>query len=224
MYLFSAASWAQAATTLDLSVTGKATCSADALDAQLTARTSAASAAKAQAGLNQLVASALRKTHAVKGVTAITSGYDVAPVYPKQTMWEARQNLRLTLRAAPESQAAQPMLALLGQLQQNGLMLESLQGRLTAAARQQAEQAAIQDAVKRLKAQAAAVAKALGDQPGEITHLRLNLAAPLFRPMIRAPMAMGAAAMQAAPPSINSAPVTEQATLSGTVRFTRRNP
>ena len=224
VYLIGGASWAAAATTLDLSVTGKAYNPANALDAELTARTSAASAGKAQAGLNQMVASALRKAHAVKGVTVTTAGYNVSPVYPKRTMWEARQSLSLTMQAAPESQAAQPMLALLGQLQQNGLMLESLQGTLTALARHQAEQAAIQDAVKRLKAQAAAVAGALGDQPGEITHLRLNLGAPAFQPMMRAPMAMEAAAMQASPPSVSPAPLAEQATLTATVTFTQRNP
>jgi predicted secreted protein len=155
---------------------------------------------------------------AVKGITATTSDYNVSPVYPKRTTWEARQDLDLTLQAPPDSPGAKPMLTLIGHLQQSGLMLESLTGTLSAKAKRQAEQAAIRDAVKRLKEQAEIVAAALGDQPGRITKLRLNISRPPL-PISRLPMAMAATA-----PSISAAPVGEQASLSGTVTFKRHNP
>ena len=207
--------WARAATTLDLSVNGVASRAPDALTAQLTARASAATAAEAQDSLNKMIIGALHEISAVKAISVTTSSYNVSPVYPQRTTWEARQNLDLTIEAPPESQAAKPMLALIGQLQQSGLMLESLTGTLTLKAKRQAEQAAIKDAVKRLEAQADTVAKALGDQSGSITQLHLNVSTAI-RPLFRS-------AMVAAAPSVRAAPVAEQVTLSGTVELTQHS-
>jgi predicted secreted protein len=217
----SATPMARAATTLELSVTASASLPPDALAARLTAQASAATAATAQAGLNRIVADALHDAQAVKGVTVTTSGYDVSPVYPQRTTWEARQSLNLSIQAAPDKAASRPMLALLGHLQGRGLMLESLNGMLSPKAERQAEQEAISKAVARLKEQAETVAAALGDRPDRITVLRLNVSPPVLpglRPMLRAQM------MAAAPPSISAAPVAEQVTLAGTVRLRRRNP
>ncbi len=208
---------AEAATTLDLSVSGTASDPPDALTAQLSAQASADTAAEAQDKLNVIVAKALQDSQAVKELTVTTSAYTVSPVYPQRTTWEARQDFVVTLSAPPANETAKSMLALLGQLQQSGLMLESLTGTLTAKAKRQAEQAAITDAVKRMKAQSEAVAKALGDQSGSITRLHLNASNPIL-PVFERGMTMAVTA-----PSVRAAPVTERVTLSGTVLLTRHN-
>lgn len=216
--LISCPGLARAATTLDLSVTGTASRPPDMIEAVLTARTEAATPAEAQAALNRMVAGALHDIHGVTGVTATTSRYDVSPVYPKQTTWEARQNLDLAMQAAPESKAAKPMLALVARMQASGLTLANLTGTLSASAKRQTMGEAIVNAVKRLREQADIVAGSLGDQVSGITKLSLNAAAPILPLLRAAPMAMAGA-----PPSISPASVTEHVTLSGTVTLTRRS-
>jgi uncharacterized protein YggE len=209
----------QTSTTLELSVTGAATHAPDATTASLTAEATAPSAAAAQQAVNVLVAHALQAAHAVPGLAVTTSNYSVSPVYPEQKTWRAQQGLELSQDAAPQSQAAKPMLKLIGSLQHDGLTLQNLTGKLSPKAQREAKNTAIADAVKRLKTQTEIVAAALGDQLGAITALRLNVATPVF-PLLRA----GSMAMaESAPPSISAAPVAEHVTLSGTVTLTRRN-
>ncbi|HEX7391079.1 MAG TPA: SIMPL domain-containing protein [Acidiphilium sp.] len=213
-YAAPASSDAQA-TTLDLAVTGSASHMPDAMLARLSATATTPTAAAAQRAVNTAMAEALQEAGKIKGLTATTDEYSVNPDNAKRTEWRAQQGLTLKFDAAPNAEAAKPVLALIGRLQAKGLLLEGLSGTLSPRTEQATRDAAIGDAVSRLRSEAAATAKALGEQPGRITHLRLNVASPI-RPYMRAPMMMAAAAPA---PVAQPGPVSEQVNLSATMQL-----
>jgi len=106
--------------------------------------------------------------------------------------------------------------ALVGQLQQKGLLLNSLNGDLSAKAQEAAQQGAIDDAIRQIQSQAQAVAATLNEQVGKIQSLSVNVNMP--GPVSRVgPMMLMAAA---APPQAAPAQVTVQANVSATIALT----
>ncbi|MCF3948066.1 SIMPL domain-containing protein [Acidiphilium sp. AL] len=201
------------ATTIELEVTGSADHVPDAMLVRLSATASAPTAADAQRRINVTMAEALREAVRIKGLMATTDGYSVVPDNAKHTAWRAQQGLTLRFDAAPDSAAAKPVLALIGRLQTKNMLLEGLSGTLSPSVTRQTRDAAIGDAVAQLRSETAAAAKALGEQPGQITHLRLNIASPI-RPFMRALPMMAAAAPA---PSAQPGPIRQEVSLSATI-------
>jgi uncharacterized protein YggE len=185
--------------------------------AALNVQASAATAAQAQAGVNKAMQQALAAARAVAGVTATTGGYSVneddAATTPKGQKFQASQGLTLVMPAAG-GQAPAAFTGLVGTLQQEGLLLNNLDGELSAAGRAAATQDAIKDGIAQLRAQAVAVAQSLHEKVGPMTTLAVNIDAGWAGPR---PMMMMA---KAAAPQLSPGTVTVSASLSATVTLT----
>jgi predicted secreted protein len=218
--MLATANIAAAQTVLNLSADGSNSVDPDRITASLAAQSSSPDAARAQADVNQAMAQALAAAHSVSGVTATTGDYSVYQTTPsdgsQKTVFQASQNLQLDM-AAPDGAPAASFTALVGKLQQQGLLLNSLNGDLSDQAQEAAQQGAIDDAIRQIRAQAQAVAATLGERVGRIQTLNVNINMP--GPVLRAaPMMMMAAAApppQAAPPK-----VSVQANVSATIALT----
>jgi uncharacterized protein len=212
---------AQAQTVLNVSANGSNTVDPDQIVASLSVQSSSQTAAKAQAEVNREMQQALAAARAVAGVTPTTGDYSVyqnssdnsstaKPVY------QASQNLALSM-AAPSGNPPASFTALVGQLQSQGLLLNTLDGNLSAEGQAAASQGAINDAIHQIQAQAAAIAATLGEHVGKFQSLNVNVNSP--GPVMRtAPMMMMAAA--APPPQAAPAKVTIQANVSATIELT----
>jgi uncharacterized protein YggE len=119
--------------------------------------------------------------------------------------------------AAPDGIPPADFTSLVGQLQSQGLLLNSLDGNLSAAGQAAANQGAIDDAIHQIQAQAAAVAATLGEHVGSVQSLNVNLNSP--GPVMRTPMMMMAAAA-APPPQAAPGKVTIQANVTATIELT----
>jgi predicted secreted protein len=210
---------ASAQTVLNLSANGSDSVAPDRIIAALDAQFSSTDAAQAQADVNRAMAQALGAAKAVNGVSATTGSYSVYQTTPpdgaQKTVYQASQNLQLGMDA-PQGVPPAAFTALVGQLQQKGLLLDSLNGDLSPRAQQAAQASAITDAIRQIQAQAQAVAKTLNDQVGKIQTLNVNVNLP--GPIMRAaPMLMMAAA---APPQAAPAKVTVQANVSAAITLT----
>lgn len=197
---------AQAQTVLNLSATGSHVTAPDKMVAVLTVQANAQTAAAAQAALNHAMTQALATARAVDGVAATTGGYNVAEIDDRlkatKPVFQANQELNLTM-AATGGMPPAAFTELAGKLQQQGLLLETIGGALSAKGEDAARAAATLDGIGRLKAQAAAVAQALGDTVAGITSLSINSnnISPVGPRMM---MAMAAAA----PPQVAPGPMT----------------
>lgn len=223
LFACAAARAAPPPTTLDLEVTGSAAHAPDAMTATFEATTTDADPARAQASLNAMMAKALAAARRTQDVTATTGTYSVAqtidsPTGGKQTLWRARQRLDLRLAAGPESARAKAFLAMIGDLQNDGVLLQDLSGALSPDAAQKTEGAAIANAVHLMRGRATALADALGDTVGRVRHVSLDSASPV-RPMFRV-----MAARAAPPPVAAPGDVSEQVTLRATVELTPAPP
>jgi uncharacterized protein len=219
-FVLGASNAAQAQTTLNLSANGTNTVDPDEVIASLDIQASSASAANAQASVNRQMKHALDAVKAVPGVIATTGNYSVYQNMPdnqaKSATYQASQGLQLTMMA-PGGVPPDAFTALAGQLQQNGLLLNTLDGDLSSKGRELAQQAAVTDAIRQIQAQAAAVAATLGEHVGKIKSLTVDVNTP--GPIIRAaPMAMMAAASP--PPQAAPGKVTVQANVSATIDLT----
>lgn len=208
---------AAAQTMLNLSANGSSSADPDRINASLDVQFSAADAAEAQAEVNRAMAKALGAARSVSGVTATTGDYSVYQTTPdngQKPAYRASQNLRLSM-AAPGGAPPGGFTTLLGQLQQKGLLLNSLNGDLSPHAQEAAEASAIKDAIRQIEAQARAVAATLNEHVGKIQTLNVNLNLP--GPVLRAaPMMMATAA----PPQAAPAQVTVQANVTATIALT----
>lgn len=213
-----AAAPADRAATLDLSVTGRASHAPDAMRARLEAVGRAKSAAEAQSAVNRIMTMALNEVDHIKGLVAVTGGYSVVPANPERTAWLARQGLTLTYDAAPDAAAAAPVRAMLGRLQQAGMQLQALDGTLTAKTASATRETAIADAARRLRAEAASVAKALGKTLGPLRSVRLGGQAIYPALQNRAFMAKAVA------PVARPGPVEERVSLSATIELRPASP
>ncbi len=201
---------AGAQTVLTIAATGQAETAPDEAVASLTAQANAPDAATAQGDVNAAMTKALAEVRAVPGLKATTGGYQTIQMTDSQTQrisFQASQSLQLTMPAAG-GVPAPGLTALLDRLQQQGLLLNELDGDLSATARAAAEQAAILAALGRIEAQAEAVAAQLHERVGPMKTLNVNAAqSPGPVPMLA--MARAAVAPVSAPGNIQvSADVT----------------
>lgn len=211
---------AQAQTVLSVSANGSNTVDPDQIVASLDVQFSAANAAQAQAAVNREMKQALDAARATAGVTATTGDYSVYQNTPDngstaKPVYQASQNLALSMAALSGNPPAS-FTALVGQLQSQGLLLNTLDGNLSALGQAAATQGAINDAIHQIQAQAAAVAATLGEHVGKFQSLNVNVNSP--GPVMRAPMMMMAAA--APPPQAAPGKVTIQANVSATIELT----
>jgi predicted secreted protein len=207
---------ARAETVLSLSATGSAVGTPDEMQASLNVEESGATPPAAQDAVNRLMAKALDAARKVDGVIATTAGYNVFQT--QNQGYQASQALNLIM-AAPGGVPPAAFTKLIGQLQQDGLQLNSLDGQLSAAGTDAAAQAATTDALRRLRSQANAIAATLGDKAGEIKTVTIDANNP--GPVMPGRM-MAMATM--APPQSAPGPVTVQVTAEATIVLTPLAP
>jgi predicted secreted protein len=211
--------FAAAQTVLNLSANGSASVDPDRIIASLNAQSSAPDAARAQAEVNRAMGQALGAAKAVAGVSATTGDYSVYQTTQdgsQKPVYQASQSLQLSMNA-PGGAPPGAFTALLGKLQQEGLLLNNLNGDLSPQVQEAAQQAAITDAIRQIEAQAKAVAATLGEQVGKIKTLNVNVNMP--GPVLRAaPMMMMAASP--APPQAAPGKVDVQANVSASIGLT----
>lgn len=207
---------ARAQTVLSLSATGTVITVPDQMEAALNVQASAPSAPAAQDALNRLMAKALASAGKVNAVAATTADYNVFQT--QNSGYQASQTLNLIM-AAPGGVPPPAFTNLVGALQQDGLQLNSLDGQLSAAGTDTAAQAATSDALRRLRAEANAIAATLGDKAGEIKTITVesNTPSPVMPGRM---MAMAAAS----PPQSAPGPVTVQVTVDATIILTPPAP
>jgi uncharacterized protein YggE len=187
----------------------------DEITASLTVQASARAASTAQADVNKVMQKALAAARAVAGVTAATAEYNVNQTTNDAgtiTGYQASQTLNLTM-PAPGGAPPSAFTDLVGQLQNEGLLLNSLDGDLSPAGRQAAGTQAINTAIKQVQAQAAGIAKTLGESVGPMKTLSVSLdnGGPVM------PMRMMAMATASAPPQAAPGPVSVSATVSAEI-------
>jgi uncharacterized protein YggE len=211
---------ARAQTELNLAATGQKLVEPDEMIASLQVQAASSRAATAQADVNSAMQKALALAKAVSGVTATTSSYSVfedASDSAKPPKFRASQSLQLVM-PAPGGVPPDRFTALVGQLQQNGLLLNSLDGDLSSSGQTNAEQGAIADAIGQIQAQAAMIADNLKKNVSEIKTLNVNVNMPQV--IMRAPQAMMKAAEMPTPPQAAPDKVTIQANVSATIELT----
>jgi predicted secreted protein len=204
---------ARADTLLHLSVTADVTAMPDELVAELTAEAQAASAGAAQATVNAMIGQALGSMKSVSTITASTTTYSVWHETDPKDIWHASQGM--TLRARDGA----ALLALVGQLQQDGLAVGTLSWQLSPALAEKTYEQAMAKAVDKLTGRGRAAAALLHMTMHGFRSVTLGddgSAAP--RPMMRM-MTMAAKAEAAPPPNAVSEAVTVSATVSGEARL-----
>lgn len=151
-----------------------------------------------QGQVNQKMAAALDRAKSVAAVKAETQGYFV---YEDKTLkrgqrWWGSQNLTLT---SFESGA---LLALVGQLQEDGLVVSGLGYELAPETRRKIERELVPEAIGRIKEAAAVVARSLDLPKVDIVRVRLGetQSAPMPRGFAAPMLAMAADRAQIAPP------------------------
>jgi uncharacterized protein YggE len=206
---------ARAQTVLTLSAIGQERVMPDEMVASLQVQAMAVHAAEAQDAVNSAMKKALDLARAVPGVVATTNSYNVFKITPDDQSappkFQASQNLQLVVPAVqggpPESFSA-----LLAELQQNGLLLNNLDGDLSRDGQLRAQQAAIADAIGQIQAQAGMIAGRLKENVGEMKTLNVNMDG-------QGPMPPGPRMMMSAMAAPQAAPgkVTVEANVSATI-------
>jgi predicted secreted protein len=145
----------------------------DRLRAVLSVEGADADPARLQADINRRMAEAVARAKTVSGVTLATSGYSVFEEMAKgePPRWHGAAGLTLTTRDAA------PLLALVGELQQSGLVLSALNYELSPEAARKAEDALTAEALAHLRERASRVAESLDLTVLRIRDLRLGNAA-----------------------------------------------
>lgn len=207
---------AAAQTVLNISATGEWRVAPDEMVAALTVQASAPKAAAAQGLVNQAMLRAQAAARTVGGVTATTSNYSVEQVSPENAppRFQASQDLQL-VAAAPGGVPTGAFTALVGALQQDGLLLNSFDGDLSRAGQRAAESAAIADAIQQIQAQASGVAAVLKENVGGIKNLSVNAAPPA---PLRGPVLMMAA--RATPPQAAPGQISVRADVTAVIELT----
>ncbi len=177
-------------TKLRLTETGAARRIPDEIVAQLRAEARAPNAAAAQEAVNRAMAAALERARGVPGVRATTgrAGAHRSERPNAAPEWVAQQ--ALTLRASAEPA---PLLALVGQLQGQGLAISDLSWQLSDAVAREARDEATREALRLVRARAELVARELGLRVAALREVALD-AQEHARPMPRGAMAMAARA------------------------------
>lgn len=213
---------AVAQTALTLSANGSATVAPDEMVGSLTVEVSAADAASAAAEVNGLMARALAQARATAGVAATTADYqesETSDQNGRPNGFQVSQTLNLTM-AAPGGVPPIAFTTLVGRLQQEGLLLNQLDGELSAAGAAAAQRTALSNAIGQLQANAGAVAAILRERVGDFRTLDVSFGMP-GPVMPERAMAM-AMAVAAPPPQAAPAPVTVIVTVNAEIDLNAR--
>ncbi len=197
---------AQSETRLRLSESASATVQPDEAVASLRIEARAATAAEAQEQVNRRMAAALATARGVQGVRATTGHYAARADRDKQE-FVAQQSLNLR---GPEA-----VVALVGQLQAAGLLLDNISWQLTEAAQRQGRDEATRLAIRAVQERGAAIGRDLGLRVTALRDLYVE-AAPEARPMM-------AARAMAAPtaPSVTAEEITVTARVTADLLLRR---
>jgi len=170
-----------------------------------------------QGRVNQAMAVALDKVKAIAAVKAETQGYFV---YEDKTMkrgqrWWGSQSLTL---ASFESAA---LLALVGQLQEDGLLVQGLGYELAPETRRKIERELVPEAIQRIKDTAATVARSLDLPKVEVVKVRLGETQAPPIPRFGAPAMAMAERAQIAPPVAEPGEATVTVRIEAEVTLSR---
>jgi uncharacterized protein YggE len=196
---------AQSETRLRLSESASATVQPDEVVASLRIEARAATAAEAQEQVNRRMAAALASARGSAGVRA-TTGHYAARADRDTQEFVAQQSLNLR---GPEA-----LVALVGQLQAEGLLLDNIAWQLTEAAQRQGRDEATRLAIRAVQDRGAAIARDLGLRVIALRDLYVE-AAPEARPM------MAARAMAATAPSVTAEEITVTARVTADLLLRR---
>jgi predicted secreted protein len=181
-------------TVLKLSETATVMVAPDELAASMRAEAIAPTAQEAQKRVNELMETAIAAAKKVSGVTVSTGSYNVWRIAASPTerneRWQAGQSLNLT------GKDAEPMLKLVGDLQQMGLVQSNLLWRLSRDSERKARQDATRQALSMLRARADEAAEILGLRFDSFREVRLDSVAP---PPILPRLQMATRAVMGAP-------------------------
>jgi uncharacterized protein len=186
---------------LHLSETAQRDVPRDLLRVTLAAEAIDPDAGKVQSEINQRMSAAMARIKQITGVTVETGGYSVYRETPDKqpARWHGSQTVTLT------SKDFATLLSLIGTLQQQGLVTQSLTPDISREARQSVEDALTDEALTRLKQRADRIAATAGVKLQGIHSLtvgNVNAPPPIVQPMMRM---MAAAAPAPAPPPVAEA-------------------
>jgi len=186
-------------TMLHLSETAQREVPRDRLHVELAAQAVDANASKVQAEINRRMAAALARIKAVPDIAVETQGYSVYQERSDKapTRWHGSQSVAVT------GKDFGAVLALVGTLQQDGLIVQGMMPELSREARQSVEDELTDVALQRLRRRAEHIAAGLGTKVEIIRDLHIGNAAPPSPVPLRAMMAMKGSA--AAPPPVAEA-------------------
>lgn len=194
---------------LHLSDTAQRALPRDLLRATLAVEAADADPARLQAQINQRMSAALQRSKEVSAVTIETTGYSLYQERPEKAppRWHGSQSVTLTSKDFPA------LLALVGALQQQGLVTQSLTPDLSPEALNGAEDALTDTALARLRQRAERVTATLGMAMRGFRDLNVgNAVAP--GPLRIMPMMASVAAPSAAPPAVEPGVVMVSVTVS----------
>jgi predicted secreted protein len=184
---------------LRLSETAQRDVPRDLLRATLAAEATDPDPGKVQADINQRMVGALARIKQIAGITVETAGYSVfrdnsdKPSDKAPPRWHGSQSVTLT------GKDFAALLSLIGELQQQGLVVQSLAPDLSREARQAVEDSLTDEALTRLQQRAGRVAGAIGVKLAGFRSLSVgNVNAP--PPLIRFREMTAATAMPSPPP------------------------
>jgi uncharacterized protein len=184
------------ATVLHLTETAERNVVRDRLRVDLAVEVSDPDAAKVQAEINRRMSAALARVKSVPEVTVETNGYTVYQERPTNAppRWHGGQSVSLT------GKDFTALLALVGTLQQSGLVITGLAPELSREAEQSVEDELTDSALARLQKRAAHIAAGLGTTVDALRDVRIgNAGTP--PPAMRA-MALAGGMSQSAPPPV----------------------
>jgi len=204
--------------TLQLSETAQRDVARDLLHATLAAEATDPDAGKVQSAINQRMSTATARIKQVAGVTLETGGYSVYRETPDKQppRWHGSQTVNLT------SKDFAALLNLVGTLQQQGLVIQSLAPDISRDARQSVEDALTDEALTRLKQRADRIAATAGVKLQGIRTLtvgNVNAPPPIIRPLMR----MSAAEALPAPPPV-AEPGNATVSVTATAEFALARP
>jgi predicted secreted protein len=196
--------------TVNVSASATATLPNDRMTAWLRAESDNASAKVAAADVNTRVTAALARVKGVSAISASSAGYGTDQLNDKgkPARWRVTQTIKL------ESGDFPALAAVIGQLQDDGLLFTGMAFSLSDDARRKAEDSVTQQAIKSWQARAAAASSALGFgawRVGDVNVQTSDGGRPF--PMMRSDMKVMSAA--AAPPPVEAGTTEVTVTVSG---------
>ncbi len=190
-----APSVASNATVLHLTETAERNVPRDRLRVDLAVEISDPDAAKVQAEINRRMTAVLARVKSAPDIAVETNGYTVYQERPDKAppRWHGSQSVSLV------SKDFTPLLALVGTLQQDGLVITGLAPELSREAEQSVEDELTDSALARLQKRAARIAASLGTTIDTLRDVRIgNAGTP--QPVMRAMATTGG--MSASPPPV----------------------